>query len=79
MGTKTASPAETLHFYINTAPGGIIDSAFQLTDVVKSSGATIIGHLFGIAASAGTIIALACDQLKVADHAPCKELINANT
>jgi ATP-dependent protease ClpP protease subunit len=64
---QTASPAETFHIYINT-PGGVIDSAFQLTAAMKSSEATIIGHLSGTVASAGTLISLACDQIEVAPH-----------
>jgi ATP-dependent protease ClpP protease subunit len=64
---QTASPAETFHIYLNT-PGGVIDSAFQITHAMKSSEATLVGHLSGTVASAGTLITLACDQIEVAPH-----------
>lgn len=63
----TASPAEIFHIHINT-PGGIIDAALMLIHSIKNSKAVVIGHLSGTVASAGTIIALACDELSVAPH-----------
>ena len=64
---STASAAETFYLHINT-PGGIIDSAFHLVDAIENSQARVIGCLTGTIASAGTIIALACDDLVIAKH-----------
>jgi len=64
---KNASKAETFHIHLNT-PGGIIDSAFMIISAIKSSQANTVAHLSGTVASAGTVIALACDDLVVANH-----------
>lgn len=64
---KTASPAEVFTLIINTY-GGMLDSALMLVDAIKNSQAKIKAHISGTVASAGTIIALACDELEVADH-----------
>ena len=64
---KTASPAEVFTIVINTY-GGILDSALMLVDAIKNSKARTVARLAGTVASAGTIIALACDELEVADH-----------
>ena len=63
----TADSSDVVHLYINT-PGGMIDSAFMLLAAIKNSAATTIGHLSGTVASAGTMIALACNKLEVAPH-----------
>ena len=62
-----ASEAETFVFHLNT-PGGIIDTAFMVIDAMKNSKAKTVAHLTGTVASAGTMIALVCDELIVADH-----------
>lgn len=64
---RNAERGDTVSIYINT-PGGMIDSAFMIVDAIKNSKATVIAHLAGTVASAGTIIALSCDKLVVADH-----------
>ena len=64
---STLTEDETVYFHINT-PGGILDSAFQLVDAIKGCRATTIAKLTGTVASAGTIIALSCDKLIVAEH-----------
>jgi ATP-dependent protease ClpP protease subunit len=53
--------------HINT-PGGIIDSAFMIADAIKHSRGYVKGRLSGTVASAGTIIAMQCHELEVADH-----------
>lgn len=63
----TADSTDTIHLHINT-PGGMIDSAFMLIDSIKRSKAKVVGHLSGTVASAGTMIALACNELEVAPH-----------
>ena len=64
---STLTEDETVYFHINT-PGGILDSAFQLVDAIKGCRAITIAKLTGTVASAGTIIALSCDKLIVAEH-----------
>lgn len=64
---STLTEDETVYFHINT-PGGILDSAFQLVDAIKRCRATTVAKLTGTVASAGTIIALSCDKLIVAEH-----------
>jgi ATP-dependent protease ClpP protease subunit len=64
---KTASPAEVFTLVINT-PGGYIDSAVMLVDAIKSSKAKVIAEISGTVASAGTVITLACDEVKIAEH-----------
>ena len=57
----------TVYLNINT-PGGIIDSALMVVDAINKSKAKVIGTLSGTVASAGTIIAMACDELIIAPH-----------
>ncbi len=64
---KAAPKGHTFHLHINT-PGGVLDSAFMLVDALKSTSAHTVAHLTGTVASAGTIIALSCDELIVAEH-----------
>ena len=64
---STLTEDETVYFHINT-PGGVLDSAFQLVDAIKGCRATTVAKLTGTVASAGTIIALSCDKLIVAEH-----------
>lgn len=58
---------EKVTLHLNT-PGGMVDSAFMLVNAIKESKATVTANLYGTVASAGTIIALACEEFKVADH-----------
>lgn len=64
---RHAEKGDTVDFHINT-PGGIIDSAFMIINAMKNSKAKVTAYLSGTVASAGTIIALAADNLVVADH-----------
>ena len=52
--------------HLNTN-GGYIDSAFKIVASIKRSKAKVIGRLTGTVASAGTIIALSCNELEVED------------
>lgn len=63
----TASEAEKFYIYINT-PGGILDAAVMLVNSIKNTKAATIAKLSGTVASAGTLIALACNDIIVADH-----------
>lgn len=64
---KHASKHDTINLHLNT-PGGHMDSAFMIIDAIKQSKAKVIANLYGTVASAGTIIALVCDDLVVSDH-----------
>lgn len=62
----SADDSDTFYLHINT-PGGMLDTTFMLLDAMRNSKAHIIGHLTGTVASAGTIIALTCDELICSD------------
>ena len=64
---ETSTPNETIYLHLNT-PGGGLDSAFMVIDAIKSAKATVTGKLAGSVCSAGTLIAMACDDIEVADH-----------
>lgn len=64
---RLAPASSTVTLHINT-PGGIIDSALMIIDAIRASKARVIGYLTGTVASAGTIIALACENIIVGDH-----------
>lgn len=57
----------TVNLHINT-PGGMIDSATQIIDAITESKAKVVARLTGTVASAGTIIALSCDEVIPAAH-----------
>lgn len=57
-----AYPGDTFIIHLNT-PGGMIDSAAMLREAILNSKATTVAKLTGTVASAGTMIALACDEL----------------
>ena len=48
--------------------GGQLDSMLSIIDSIAKCNATVIGVLSGTVASAATMIALACDELEVADY-----------
>ncbi len=64
---RHAPVGSTATIHLNT-PGGYLHSAMMLIDAIKSSKATTVAHLTGTVASAGTIIALSCDELIVSEH-----------
>ena len=64
---RTSHKGDTITLHLNT-PGGMVDSAFMIVDAIKASKAKVTGYLSGTVASAGTIIALACDRIEVANH-----------
>jgi ATP-dependent Clp protease protease subunit len=63
----TASEDTIVDIYLNT-PGGIIDSAFMIANSIANCKAKVIGHLSGTVASAGTLISMTCDELKLTPH-----------
>lgn len=64
---RVAPASTTITLHINT-PGGLMDSAIMILNAMSESKATIIGNLSGTVASAGTVLALACDQLVIGQH-----------
>lgn len=64
---RNANSKETIRLHINT-PGGRLDSATMIIDAIAASDAYIIGVLSGTVASAGTMIALACDELECSSY-----------
>lgn len=57
----------TVILHLNTY-GGHIDSAFKVVSSINRSKAKVIARLTGTVASAGTIIALKCDDIEVEDY-----------
>jgi len=64
---REATPEDLFVLVINT-PGGDLDTATSLISAIKNSYANVTAHLTGTVASAGTLIAMACDHLVVDDH-----------
>lgn len=63
----TSTSEDVFTFIINSG-GGVVNSAIMLIDAMRRSEATINILVTGMAASAASIIALAGDELEVADH-----------
>lgn len=64
---QTAEKHQSFVLNINTG-GGVLDSAIMLSSAIKNSLATVTANLAGSVASAGTMIALACDRMEIAPH-----------
>lgn len=62
---ESATIDDTVRLYINTL-GGDLDAANMIVDAISNSPATIIAHLSGTVASAGTMITMVCDDIVVA-------------
>ena len=64
---EEATDLDTVHLYINT-PGGSVDSALMLYNSLLETKAHTVAECSGHVASAGTMILMACDQIKVSPH-----------
>ena len=64
---KNAPSDYTINLHINT-PGGVIDGALFIIDAINKTPAAVTAFLTGTVASAGTIIALACDNVVASAH-----------
>lgn len=64
---EQAEEYQYVNLYINNG-GGAVDSAFMITEAIKSSDATVVAHLSGTVASAATIITMACDDIKCSPY-----------
>lgn len=58
---------ETIDFFFNT-PGGRVDTVVQIAELMERCKATINGHLMGMVASGGTVLAMYVDNLAVSPH-----------
>lgn len=58
----------TLHLRINS-PGGDVFAAQAIVAAIRDTGAKVIAHIDGYAASAATVIATAADEIEMSDGA----------
>ena len=58
----------TLHLRINS-PGGDVFAAQAIVAAIRDTGAKVIAHIDGFAASAATVIATAADEIEISDGA----------
>jgi ATP-dependent protease ClpP protease subunit len=56
----------TVHLRINS-PGGDVFAAQAICQAIRETGAKVIAHIDGYAASAATVIATAADEVEIAD------------
>lgn len=62
---ENAKRGSRVRLHLNT-PGGVVDTAFMIADVIKRSKAKVTAYLSGTVASAGTLITMACDDIVIA-------------
>lgn len=58
----------TIHLRINS-PGGDVFAAQAIVQAIRDTGAKVIAHIDGVAASAATVIASASDEVEMSDGA----------
>ena len=58
----------TIHLRINS-PGGDVPAARAIIAAIRDTGAKVIAHIDGLAASAATLIAIAADETEISDGA----------
>lgn len=63
-----ATEGDVIAVHINS-PGGDLDTAIQIIDALESTPATTIAFLEGQACSAGSMIAMACENVEVSEYA----------
>jgi ATP-dependent protease ClpP protease subunit len=63
-----AIKADTVHLRINS-PGGDVFAAQAICQAIRDTGAKVIAHIDGYAASAATVIATAADEVEIAPGA----------
>lgn len=63
-----ALTVDVIHLRINS-PGGDVFGARAIVAALRGSGAKVIAHIDGLAASAATFIAANCDEVRMADGA----------
>lgn len=65
---RNASENDSIEIFLNT-PGGNVNTAAQFVSAIKTTAATVIAHLESECHSAGTYIALSCDDIVIYDNA----------
>lgn len=60
--------ASTIHLRVNS-PGGDVFDARAMVTALRSHHAKVIAHIDGVAASAASFLALACDEVEISDGA----------
>jgi ATP-dependent Clp protease protease subunit len=60
--------ADTIHLHINS-PGGDVFEARAMVAAIGASKAAVVAHIDGLAASAASYVATACDEVQIADGA----------
>lgn len=65
--TRIRNATKPVNLILNT-PGGSTGSAFMITDAMKACKYPIHGVITGSVASAGTVLAMYCDTIEVADY-----------
>lgn len=63
-----AGEGDVVAVHINS-PGGDLDTALQIIDALESTPATTVAFLEGQACSAGSMIAMACENVEVSEYA----------
>lgn len=63
-----ALAVDTIHLRINS-PGGDVFGARAIVAALRGSGAKVVAHIDGLAASAATFIAANCDEVRMAEGA----------
>lgn len=63
-----ANKAEEIQFDISTL-GGDLATAITIHDLIKAHGKKTVANIVGLTASAGTVIAIACDEVQMSDNA----------
>ena len=60
---------EIEHFtLVINSPGGMLDSAFMVSNAILSTQASVTAYLAGTVASAATIVALSCDEVIASEN-----------
>lgn len=68
MGRLQAIDAETIHLRVNS-PGGDVFDGLAIANALRAHPAHVVTHVDGLAASIASIIALAGDEIRMADNA----------
>lgn len=65
---KDCAVGEKVKIEINS-PGGSVIAGLAMANLIKNSKAHVIGHVVGIAASMASVVACACDEVKMEEAA----------
>lgn len=63
-----AIKSDTIHLRLNT-PGGAVHDGMAIYNLLKEHAAKVIVHIDGLAASIGSVIAMAGDEIRMAENA----------